>query len=107
VIVTQTAGTRDTLGRTTTTPTDTTTKCRFDPRGRSSVAGEERTGSYTVTEADALVHLPYGTQVALADQIRITHRFGELLAPPLVYEVAGPAELGALDTAVVLNQVST
>jgi len=43
---------------------------------------------------DATIRLPIGTVITPADRIKITKRFDETLAVPLVYEVMSPIQQG-------------
>ncbi|OGO12732.1 MAG: hypothetical protein A2Y53_04875 [Chloroflexi bacterium RBG_16_47_49] len=43
---------------------------------------------------DATIRLPIATVVLTTDRIKITKRFGETLAVPLVYEIMSPIQRG-------------
>lgn len=74
--------------------------------GLDMTGGEEQRGSQRVVARwDATIRLPLDTVIDLRDRIRITHRFGQALASGLVYEIAGPAEIGPSGMVTPLKKV--
>jgi hypothetical protein len=63
--------------------------CGFEP-----VKPGEVHGSGDVPVIDGRVRLPIGTSVDEQDRIRMTHRYGEVLASSEDYEVVGPVMRG-------------
>lgn len=71
-----------------------------------SVCGLNTTASREMLNAeahmyDARLRLPLGTVIINVDQIRITHRFGEMLNTPIEYEILGSPVIGP--SGMVLN----
>jgi hypothetical protein len=84
------------------TYTDQTAQdCGLDMR-----PGNERyTQNYTAIEYDATMRLPITTTIDARDRLKVTKRFGETLATPLVYEIVGPVERGPSGIRLVLKRV--
>lgn len=76
--------------------------CGLNPR-----QGDEALRERYVTTGGASLRLPLGTPIDASDRVRITHRYGEALDDPLLYEVVGSAERGASGLVVQLEQVTT
>ena len=63
--------------------------CGFNPKGGREVAGEDTAPIIT----DASVRLPIATIVDRKDRVKITHRFGVVIAPQ-VYEIVSEPRRG-------------
>lgn len=57
--------------------------CGFNPKGGREVPGPEQAPILT----DATVRLPIDTEVDRRDRVKVTHRFGALLATAQVFEI--------------------
>jgi hypothetical protein len=55
---------------------------------------------------DARLRLPFGTQISNIDRVRITHRYGNLMATPLVYDLIGDVRQGPSGILVDLRSVT-
>ena len=75
--------------------------------GIGRMGSEVRTGDLTIVDRDAVLRLPHDTIIAADSVVRVTHRFGELLLTPLVYEVIGQPAEGASGVVVQLRAVTT
>lgn len=76
--------------------------CGLDMTGGTEQRGSQR----VIVRWDAVIRLPLDTVIDLRDRIRITHRFGQALASGLVYEIAGPAEIGPSGIVLPLKKVA-
>lgn len=94
----------DSFGEGIETPTDQEPiRCGLDMR-----PGSERHGlQNTVVEFDATVRLPLGTAVVPQDYFRVTKRFGEDLAEPLVFRVVSPVQQGPSGIRLLLRRIET
>ena len=86
----------------------TSLACGFEPTG-----GKERPRSGgsthpagTLLVVDARLRLPLTVSLGVKDKVRITHRYGEALAVPLTFGVAGLPRRGASGLVVDLQEVS-
>lgn len=68
----------------------TSTACGLDMRPGS----ERHMADKTVAQYDATVRLPITATPSPLDRIRITARFGEALATPLVFDILSPIQRG-------------
>lgn len=59
-----------------------------------SPGAEQRNADMTLLTYDATVRLPLTVAVDAKDRVKITHMFGEALAVPLVFGIAGPVQRG-------------
>ena len=74
--------------------------CGLDMR-----AGSERHGiEKVIVEYDATVRLPISTTVDLRDRFRITKRFDETLATPLVFDIISPIQRGPSGVRLMLRK---
>ena len=55
---------------------------------------ERHTSEGNTVQYDATIRLPVGTVIVPTSRVKITERFGETLAVPLVYEVMSPLQQG-------------
>ncbi len=79
----------------------TATACGLDMRP----GAERHQADKTVTEYDATLRLPLTVTIDAKDRVRITHRFGEALAVPLIFEVSSPVQRGPSGLRVLLRKV--
>ena len=79
----------------------TATACGLDMRPGS----EQPRQDMTTLEWDATMRLPIATALDAKDRLKVTYRFGELLATPLVYRVEGPIQRGPSGIRVKLRRV--
>jgi len=95
--------TANSYGELITTYTDaaTATACGLDMRPGS----EQPRQDMTTLEWDATMRLPIATVLDAKDRLKVTYRFGELLATPLVYRVEGPIQRGPSGIRVKLRRV--
>src|SRR5690606_35182941 len=70
--------------------------CGFDP-----TAAKEVMDNAQVAVTDARLRLPLSADVTGLDRVRVTHRFGEALDTPVVFDVIGEPERGP--SGLVLN----
>jgi hypothetical protein len=77
------------------------TICRFREDNASTRPGVD----FTVDTTEAKVLLPQGTAITARDRVTITHRFGQALETPLVYQVDGDPVQGVTAIAAKLQQV--
>jgi hypothetical protein len=86
-----------------------TLACGFDPTAgkEQNVTTQGGAGmDVTVVIADARLRLPMSSSnVKPWDRIKLTHRMGEALAVPFVFDVIGPAELGQVGVQLNLRAV--
>lgn len=104
--VTQTVvETRDSFGELVETwPVDSAALvCGLDMRPGSERHGSEK----TVLEYDATLRLPITSAPGAKDRVKITHRFGEALVVPLIYEITGPIQRGPSGIRLLLKRVET
>lgn len=74
--------------------------------GLEVLGGREQRGDRrTVVYWDAVLRLPVTFDFDLRDRVRITRQFGEVVVNPVVYDVAGPADIGPSGMLVRLRQV--
>lgn len=78
-------------------------RCGFNPE--SGAARERRRADGTIAVIDALLRLAHADGAGLTgrDRVRVTHRCGEPLAPPLDFGLDGPPQMG--ETCLVLRLV--
>ena len=97
--------TADTFGQMVETwPTNSASiACGLDMRPGSERHGTDK----TVVSYDATVRLPISTTVDLRDKFRVTKRFGEMLAAPLVFAIVSPIQRGPSGIRLMLNRVET
>jgi hypothetical protein len=70
--------------------------------------GSERRGTdLTVTTYDATLRLPITATPTVGDRYKITHRYGELLASPLVFEIVAPIQRGSSGIRLALRRIET
>ena len=74
--------------------------CRFRGKG----ANWSPTADYGLASVDALLQLPYGTEITSRDSVTITKRFGETLAEPLEFAVVGEPTPAVLSVHVKLQE---
>lgn len=75
--------------------------CGFNPSTANGVASEEVLDSTAVVITTPTVRLPIGTVLTASWRVRITHRNGQALTNPLLFDVMGdPATIG---TAIVVE----
>ncbi len=88
--------------KTTTTYTDAgSTVCGFNPSAANGSASDEVLDTTAVVLTKPTLRLPAGTVIVAACRVRITHRNGQALTPPLLFDVVGdPATIG---TAIVVE----
>jgi hypothetical protein len=79
----------------------TPTTCGLDMR----TGIERHSAQFTTLTYDASVRLPITVTVDKKDQIKITKRFGETLAVPLIYEIVGPIQRGPSGIRLLLKKV--
>jgi len=77
--------------------------CGLDMRPGS----ERHSGLMTTTQYDATVRLPIDTTFDLRDKFRVTKRFGETLATPLVFEFVSPIQRGPSGIRAMLKRIGT
>lgn len=77
------------------------TACGYKPRSTR----EAQQGNETVI-IDAELRLPIGTAVKAADRVRLTKRYGEALATPLLFSVIGQPAQGPSGLVVNLRRVT-
>jgi hypothetical protein len=75
--------------------------CGLDMRPGQVILGPE----YTTVSYDATIRLPIDTVIDVKDRIKVTSRFGEALASPLVYYLAGPIQRGPSGIRLLLARV--
>ena len=76
-------------------------------RFMSPRSGEEPGAEMTVTTTRAFIRLPraaYGSFTE-RDRIKVTKRYGEALGAPLVFDVAGPVQVGPSGLQVEVKRV--
>lgn len=83
------------------TESATATTCGLDMRPGSERHDPEK----TVLEYDATMRLPITAAPNPRDRYRVTARFGEALATPLVFEVQSPIQRGPSGIRVLLRKV--
>jgi cytochrome b len=66
---------------------------------------EKHTKEGTIILYDAIIRLPIGTVVNAKARIKVTKRFGEVLATPVVYNVAGPDYRGVSGMRLLLKRI--
>lgn len=77
------------------------TVCGFNPSAANGSASDEVLDTTAVVLTKPTLRLPAGTVIAAAWRVRITHRNGQALTNPLVFDVVGdPATIG---TAIVVE----
>lgn len=74
--------------------------CGYKPSSRREV---QESGE--VTMADAELRLPVGTSISRRARVKVTHRHGETLSPPLLYDVIGVPARGPSGLLVTLRGV--
>lgn len=75
--------------------------------GLNMQPGSERQGDNTTTiQYDALLHLPFGTQIKETDRVEITSRHGQH-PDGLTFEVVSPILRGITDFRVLLRKIVT
>lgn len=79
----------------------TSTACGLDMRPGS----ERHEADKSTTEWDATIRLPIATSITARDRIRVTARFGEALASPIVFSVAAPIQRGPSGIRLQLKRV--
>lgn len=85
------------------TESATATDCGLDMR-----PGSERHGTtQTVLTYDATMRLPITATPSVRDRYRVTARFGEALATPLVFSIVGPIQRGPSGVRLLLRRVET
>lgn len=77
--------------------------CGLDMRPGSERHGADK----TVIQYDATVRLPISTTFDLRDKFRVTKRFGETLATPLVFEFVSPIQRGPSGIRAMLKRIET
>ena len=77
----------------------TTTICGLDTRASREMINAE------AHVYDARLRLPYATKITNVDRVRITHRYGELLDNPIIYDVIGSPISGPSGQIVNLRSV--
>ena len=94
----------DAFGQEVVTYTDGTAAiCALDQRPGSERHGEDS----TKIQYDATLRIAITATPDVKDRILVTHRFGEVLATSLVYEVAGPIQCGPSGIQLLLRKVET
>lgn len=74
--------------------------------GLDMKSGSERRGVDNIlVQYDAVLRLPITTVVDEKDKIKVTHRFGELLTIPLIYEIVSPIQRGASGIRILLKRI--
>ena len=76
-------------------------RCGYHPGSSREV----QQGNETVL-VDATLRLPVGTVINSRDRVRLTHRFGEVLATPLLFDVMGQPAQGPSGLLVNLRRVT-
>lgn len=107
IIQTFTSENLDSFGDASRTPTYTDgspISALFSPKGSSE--RRIQIPEMRIVEFDAVLHLPAGTTITDKDRVKITRRYGVVLAAPLVYEVAGKPLEGISGTTAALKKVS-
>ena len=97
--------TGDTYGQQVSSWTDDsdTTVCGLDMR-----PGSERWSERAmVLNFDATLRLAITETVDEKDRIKITKRYGSILATPLVFEIVGPMQRGVSGIRLLLNRIET
>ena len=85
------------------TESGTSTDCGLDMR-----PGIERhLADKTTTTYDATVRLPITATPSVRDRIRITARFGEALATPLIFDILAPIQRGPSGIRLLLRKIET
>lgn len=70
--------------------------------------GSERHGTETTAlRWDATLRLPITAAPDAKDRVKITKRYGEALAAPLVYDIVGPIQRGPSGIRLLLRRVET
>jgi len=67
---------------------------------------ERQVQGYTAIVYDAIIRLPITADIDPYDRIKITHRFGEALATPLVYSIVAPDQIGPSGLRLMLRKVT-
>lgn len=81
-----------------------TSRCGFDPG-----AGDEVLEAAEVATSEASLRLPYSAASSLdrLSRVRVTHRYGQELGSPQLFEVVGLPEVGPTGLVVNLRRVTT
>jgi hypothetical protein len=79
------------------------TDCALDMRPGSERHGEDS----TKIQYDATLRIAITATPDVKDRVMVTHRFGEVLAANLVYEIAGPIQRGPSGIRLLLKRVET
>ncbi len=82
--------------------------CGLDVGARLIASGGEAMGQTQAPLSDARLRLPIGTDITQIDRLKVTHRFGVVLASPVMYSVIGVRKQGpsglVLDLRLVINE---
>lgn len=73
--------------------------------GLEHVQPKEAQDTGEVPMIDARLRLPIDTEIDERDRIQVTHRFGEELDSPQVFEIAGPVKRGPSGLVLLLKVV--
>lgn len=82
--------------------------CGLDVGARLIASGGEAMGQTQAPMSDARLRLPIDTDITQIDRVKVTHRFGVVLASPNLYSVIGVRKQGpsglVLDLRLVTNE---
>lgn len=79
--------------------------CGFNPGGRAYGGTEKAGQNRTLVESLPTLRLPIGAPAGNDYIVTITHKNGEALTPPLVFEMSGPVKRGVSGLVVSLRSV--
>lgn len=91
-------------GKTTYEP-GATMPCRF--RWSSGVGSDQTREANDLVTTAPMIHVPLGTIITSRDRVKLTHRYGQPLDPPLVFSVSGDPLPGLTSTRIELSRITT
>jgi hypothetical protein len=71
----------------------------------TSAGGERHQSDLTQVEQDAVIRFPLGTVFTVKDKLKLTHRYGEALTVPILFEIKGEQALDVIAGRVAVKKV--
>lgn len=81
------------------------TECGYDGRRHLEAGVPAGTPTTQVEMTDGRLRLPIDTRIEITDRVRLTHRFGVMLATPIMYELTGEPRRGPSGLVVDVQKV--